>query len=118
AIGNRNVARSHAGADRNLNGLLSFAGTAVARSHAGADRNVPFEPGKAKPERRPFTRGRGSKLKQDFSSFRIKVSPVHTRARIETIAVCKSDKAIKVARSHAGADRNIVLAWAWVWPEC
>jgi len=104
-------------------------GPQVARSHAGVDRNgfeaEPLGNPEASPAHtrawietmatrlwprgtpcRPLTRGRGSKPREHERRHPVDVSPAHTRAWIETSRVHPEISCQRVARSHAGVDRN------------
>ena len=82
----------------------------VARSHAGADRNLRRGIAPGKSAGRPLTRGRGSKRISVGPWKRPVTSPAHTRARIETTVRMAGLVRVAVARSHASADRNHLAA--------
>ncbi len=100
------VARSHAGVDRNMRNVNVTEVGLVARSHAGVDRNSPGSDVVFQIDRRPLTRGRGSKR---VDRHRVAGSGEVARSHAgvdRNFKPCVMRQRRAVARSHAGVDRN------------
>ena len=79
----------------------------VARSHAGADRNLHYSPDHPRGSLESPAHTRARIETETFGGIILSArSPAHTRARIETSLAMKGTAISSVARSHAGADRN------------